>query len=333
MGFQPSIVVVTRQTRMQGLLRRHVTARQAKFWLGQAWRHEQRRREETARAGTLAPEQDAGEADFNEYQSEHDSYQQAIDYLERELAFGINVKFVDREFLPTYDFWDCCLVVVVGQDGLVANTAKYVGELPILAVNPDPRRIDGVLLPFQLSQARQAARSVLDRTARMRGVSLARAELSDGQRLLAFNDFFLGQASHVSSRYLLQVGGQSEAQSSSGILVSTGAGSTGWLSSVFNMARGLAKWRSAPPCDRVQLEWEDRRLVWAVREPFISRHSRASLVAGFLDEGQELVVESLMPEAGVIFSDGIGADFLKFTSGVTARISCAPTQARLVVPG
>lgn len=76
---------------------------------------------------------------------------------------------------------------------------------------------------------------------------------------------------------------------------------------------------------------EDCRLIWAVREPFASKSSRAELVAGLLAEEPELVVESLMPEGGVIFSDGIESDFLPFASGTIARIGASNQKANLVV--
>ena len=63
----------------------------------------------------------------------------------------------------------------------------------------------------------------------------------DGQRLLAFNDLFIGARTHVSARYRVEYAGKQEQQSSSGLLVSTGAGSTGWLSSVMNMPSAVAK--------------------------------------------------------------------------------------------
>ena len=59
--------------------------------------------------------------------------------------------------------------------------------------------------------------------------------------------------------------------------------------------------------------------------------SGADLVAGLVEEGQELIVESRMPAGGVIFSDGIESDFLQFTSGAIARIGVARQRARLVV--
>ncbi len=137
--------------------------------------------------------------------------------------------------------------------------------------------------------------------------------------------------SHVSARYVLRVDEKAEPQSSSGLLVSTGAGSTGWLSSVVNMAEGFARWTGGGLQHGIRLAWEDRRLVWVVREPFRSKQSGADLVAGWLDQGQELVIESLMPSGGVVFSDGVESDFLAFSSGAIARIGVAQQRARLVV--
>jgi NAD kinase len=329
MGMLPSILIVTRQTRLQGLRARWVTDRQAKFRLKQAREIEKAHRRASKQMAATA-EMEA-EADFEEYVAEDDAYKQTIERLERELQLGYPVKVIDRAYVPTYDFWSTAVVVVVGQDGLVANTAKYAGDIPIVAINPDPSRVDGVLLPYQVSEARHAVKRVLDQKYKARQVTLAEVNLNDGQKLLAFNDFFIGASSHVSARYTLEVDGCSEPQSSSGIIVSTGAGSTGWLSSVFNMARGIAEFTQCEPPEPLRMTWEDRRLAWVVREPFASRHSEANLIAGLLDEGDELIVESLMPDGGVIFSDGIESDYLPFASGTIARIKASEQRAQLVV--
>jgi hypothetical protein len=79
------------------------------------------------------------------------------------------------------------------------------------------------------------------------------------------------------------------------------------------------------------MNWEDRQLLWAVREPFRSKHSSADLVAGLLNEGSELVIGSQMPTSGVIFSDGVETDYLEFNSGSIARFTVSKQRARLVV--
>jgi len=223
----------------------------------------------------------------------------------------------------------------VGQDGLVANVAKYVGAQPIVPINPDPERFDGVLLPFRPHEAHGAVTRVLEAKAKLREITLAEARLADGQRLLAFNDLFIGARSHVSAQYELRAPGterKTELQSSSGVLISTGAGSTGWLSSVFNMAASVTSFLGEPSTAKpMQLAWEDPRLVYVVREPFVSRHSQATLVAGVVRPGETLTLESRMPVGGVVFSDGVPTDALDFNAGAIASISAAPHRTKLVV--
>ncbi|MCP3168420.1 diacylglycerol kinase catalytic domain-containing protein [Myxococcus qinghaiensis] len=301
------ILLVTRRTRLAGLVERFNTKKQAKFYV-----------------------EHAGQ-DFEEFEREDDAYLRAVDRLRDSLDVGLPVQQVDRGLVPTFLFSGKEVVVVAGQDGLVANVAKYVGEQPLVGVNPDPERFDGVLLPYEVAQARGAVRKVLEGKARLRGVTLAEARLEDGQRLLAFNDLFIGARTHVSARYRLSHGGQEESQSSSGVLVSTGAGSSGWLSSVFTLARSLTAQTGGVPGAPWRLGWEEPRLAFVVREPFVSRHSGAEVVGGFVTEEQELVLESRMPSGGVIFSDGMEEDFLVFGAGARAHIRPARQRARLVV--
>ena len=164
-----------------------------------------------------------------------------------------------------------------------------------------------------------------------RAVTLAEIALDDGQRLLAFNDLFVGTQDARLCPLSHQVRGAAEAQSSSGVLISTGAGSTGWMSSVFNMAAGVTRLAGGRGVSGMQFEWEDPRLIFAVREPFSSRHSRATIVAGIVDKGEEVVLESLMPSGGVIFSDGIESDYLEFSAGAVGRVRAAAQHAMLVV--
>ena len=301
------IIIVTRRTRLQELVARFNTKAQARFYI----------------------EHSGG--NFSDYEMEDDEYRRSFDQLSKSLDMGLKLQVIDRDFLPTFMFMPQDIVVTLGQDGLVANAAKYVNGQPIIAVNPSPRIFDGVLLPFLPGSVAGAVDRLVREKAVLRDVTMAETKLTDGQSLLAFNDLFIGPKTHVSARYRIVWSGKSEPQSSSGVLVSTGAGSTGWLSSIFNMTRGVAGLSGASFNVPTQLEWEDLRLVFVVREPFISRHSRAEIVAGMIAPGQELVLESLMPSDGVIFSDGTEADFLKFDSGLTAVIRASDQKAHLVM--
>ncbi len=301
------IVLVTRKTRLEELIERFNTQAQAKFYIEHAG------------------------GDFSAYVAEHAAYQHSLDTVRRSMETGLKIQVMDRTLVPTYVFSKEDLIITLGQDGLVANTAKYVSGQPILAVNPDAERFDGVLLPFQPSDLRGNLERTLAGKARVRTVTLAEATLKDGQRLLAFNDLFIGASTHVSARYRIQYGGRRENHSSSGIIVSTGAGSTGWLSSIFNETSGILSFLGGAPVSPVRMEWEDQRLFFVVREPFVSRHSQAAIVAGAVLANAPLAVESQMPAGGIIFSDGMETDHLDFNSGAIANIGIAPEQANLVV--
>ena len=301
------LVLVTRKTRLAQLIERFNSRGQAKFYIEHAG------------------------GDFGDYQREDDAYARSLELLHRGLDLGIKIHQIDREIVPTYLFAERDLVVAVGQDGLVANVAKYVGAQPIVPVNPDPERFDGVLLPFRPHEAPAAVQRLLAKRARLRQITLAEARLADGQRLLAFNDLFVGARSHVSARYQLRTPDRDEDQSSSGVLISTGAGSTGWLSSVFNMAAGVAQLTGGTTGKPITLPWEDPRLVFVVREPYASRSTQASLVAGIVRPGERLTIESRMPSGGVVFSDGVPSDALDFNAGAIAHIGAASQRVNLVV--
>ncbi len=305
------IVLVTRKTRLEGLVERFNTLGQAKFYI----------------------EHSGG--DFSLYEREHAAYTSALTRLRAALQRLAKCQEIERGFLPNFIFAPEDVVVTIGIDGLVVNTAKYLDGQPIVAVNPDPKHVDGILLPFNVQTAIPALQSVLTGKMKVRQISMAEAALNDGQRLLAFNDLFIGAKTHVSARYKIQTQEQEEHHSSSGIIVSTGVGSTGWLSSLFNMANGMYEVFSKNENDielpRIRMKWEADQLIFVVREPFISKTSSAEIVSGLVTPQLPLIIESEMAEGGVIFSDGVEADFLPFNSGSVATISLAKKKTQLVV--
>jgi len=302
------VVLITRRTRLEELVARHNTLSQARFYVEHL------------------------EADFGDYLAENEAYARSLRQTVQALEAWGRYQIVDRSMLPNFVFAPDDLVVALGQDGLVANTLKYLDGQPLAGVNPDPARWDGVLLPFAPQDLPQVLSDAAADRRPCRSVTMAEAVLSDGQRLRAVNDLFIGPRSHTSALYELTYAGRSEFQSSSGLIVSTGLGSTAWLKSVVtgsvSVAAAVGAVRKAPAYQ--SLDWESPSLVFAVREPFPSRVSQTSLVYGAVDDRHTLSVRSRMPEHGVIFSDGIESDFLRFTSGMQARIGVAAVQGRLL---
>lgn len=298
-------IIVKNKTRLEALIERFNTKSQAKFYI--------------ERLG----------GDFHDYEMENEIFHDSLNSLQSQLSKVIKHKIVDRVYLPSYLFSDKNMIVTIGQDGLVANTAKYSRARPIVAVNPDKQRYDGVLLPFDTTNFIGGVESVLSDNYQSKKVNFAEARLNDGQRLLAFNDLFIGASSHISARYKISFNESIEEQSSSGIIVSTQAGSTGWLSSVFNMAYDVTSLFEKDMKPK-QPELKNNQLLFAVREPFKSIRTQSDITVGMVNDRNNLRVESLMPTGGIIFSDGIESDFLQFNSGTIATIGIANETANLV---
>jgi len=306
-----NVIIVSRKTELDDLVARFNTRAQAKFYL-----------------------EHAGYA-FDGVEAAHARYQASLDTVRRAVPGTIKSLVIDREMVPRFTFGQADLVVAVGQDGLVSNTAKYLSGQPILAVNPDPDRFDGVLLPFRPDNFATHLHAALHGPLHVRNVTLAEARSSDGQSLLAFNDFFIGARSHVSARYRIEIDQRTEDQSSSGIIVSTGAGSTGWLQSVYAGAAGVIEalgGRVVEPPNGGRLPWNTDQLVYSVREPFPSIATQTSIVHGVCSDASPLRITSQMTTNGIIFSDGVEADYLEFNSGTELLLTTAAAKARLIVP-
>ena len=308
--FFERIIIVTRKTRLEELLDRYTTKMQVSFFL--------KTRNQT----------------IDDYQLEYDNYYNSLEIVKNALPKDIKVQMIDREFLPNFMFTEKDLVIVLGQDGLVVNSAKYLDNQPILAVNPDPDRFDGVLLPFLPEEVKFYINDILRNRVDFYNITMGKIETNDRQTLYAFNDFFIGPKSHISVKYTIYYKNQSERQISSGIIASTPAGSTGWLSSVYNMSQKISHYylqKSDISKIQERLSWEEEKMIFVVREPFISKWSSANIVIGEINHKNQLIIESHMPENGIIFSDGIEKDYISFNSGCIATIKIAEKKTRLII--
>jgi NAD kinase len=304
------LILVTRKTQLEELIERHGTREQAAFLLRQ-------------RGQSLDDLADA-----------HARYTTALSQLQAAIPSSLRSQLVERQFLPNFLFGPNDLIVTLGQDGLVVNTAKYLSEQPIIAFNPDPSRIDGVLVPFQMKDAADAIDAAINGVLDRKEVTMARATLDDGQTLDAVNDLFVGISGHASARYRLEFGDYAEEHSSSGVIISTGAGSTGWYRSIVTGAFGVSasimnNETLAEMKNSYRFEIDARELRFSVREPFVSQTSGAELVYGKIEAGQPLEIISRMPQRGILFSDGMESDYLKFDNGMRATITIAPRRVQL----
>lgn len=228
---------------------------------------------------------------------------------------------VERSDLPRFLFEPEDVIVVVGQDGLVANTAKYLDGQPVIGIDPNPGTNMGVLVRHSPRDFESLLARVGAGKGRFEARTMVAAATDDGESILALNEIYLGHSGHQSARYLLTApDGTEEHHSSSGLLVGSGTGATGWLLSI---ARQRAHQIPLPTPT-------DAQLSWFVREAWPSPTTGADLTEGLLPEGQNLTVR-IEGESLVVFGDGIETDRLLLNWGQTVRITVASRRLRLVV--
>lgn len=299
------IVLVTKRTPYEELLAKHGTHGNAAFLL-------------ESRGDSIA-----------RYALMHTRYREAVAVVEEQLPKDVAHTYVVHTDVPRFHFRQGDLVVAVGPDGLFVNLAKYLDGQPVLTVNPDASIIDGVVMRVAPEKSGTYVRHVLSETATYDEVVLARATTPEGGQLLAVNDFLVGRRDHLSARYSITYKGRTERQSSSGVLVSTGMGASGWMSSIKTAVAAGARGQPVLPSDP---GWDEARLIFAVREPFPSRSTGSSIVYGNVTEKEPLSITSDMPEGGVVFSDGVPGDALLLPAGMAVTIGLARHTVRLVRP-
>ncbi len=301
------IVVVTRKTRMLELKEKYCTLGQAKFYL-----------------------EHLGES-FSDYEVESRQYSNSVTKAISFLKTVGRVQQLERSVLSTYLFSPDDVVVVIGQDGLVANTLKYLDGQPVIAVNPIPSLYDGQLLPFLGDELEEVFLQTLSHSINSKSIAMAEVNTNIGQTLLAVNDLFIGPKSHTSARYLLTVDNHQEEQSSSGVIISTGLGSTGWFRSIITGASGIV---DEPVNHHLKngFSWDSEFLYYSVREPFPSTNTQCEKIFGKITNHSKFSMSSKMAENGVIFSDGIEQDSLEFNAGTIANISISSRVGNLVTP-
>jgi len=304
------LIIIHRPTRLDSLVAKFNTRQQAKFYVEHL------------------------NSDFSDYEMEHERYYHELDHLSKIAHSIANAQLVDWKFLPNFMFGKNDLVITIGQDGLIANTLKYLNDQRLIGINPDMSRWDGILSQFSVEESELIIKRTLNNEANVRQVTRAKVLLSDKQVLYAVNDFFIGVKNHSSARYTITVDNDVENQSSSGIIVSTPLGRSGWMRSILAGASGItskmAK-RTIAIEERNANDWSRDQLTFAIREPFPSVNTGTRLVFGSIASGTEFLVESKMGENGFIFSDGMQEDYLDFNHSVVAHISIAETKGNIVV--
>lgn len=298
MTLPPRVVLVHRRTELDELVARHGTRGQAAFFLRSRGRR------------------------IEDPDVRHQAMQYAIGTLSAAIPARWRRAMVERAELSRYVFEPSDIIVAAGQDGLVANLAKYLDGQIVIGINPEPGRNPGVLVrhPPEEASALLATASSLAAADHLEELTMVEAGTDDGQSLVALNEIFIGQPSHQTARYTLVLpDGRAEPQASSGLIVSTGTGATGWCRSAWHERRSkLALPGPAEP-----------RLAWFVREAWPSPATGTTCTEGDLIAGQAVSISAESDQL-VLFGDGIETDAIPLSWGQAARIELSAKTLRLL---
>ncbi len=292
----PRAVFVTRETEYELLIARHATRDQARFYL------------------------DTRGQELGQIEAQHMRFHAVLREAREAVPSDWRQARVGRADLDRFLFSPEDVVIAVGQDGLVANVAKYLDGQSVLGVNPAPDLYDGVLVRVPLDRLAKLLPTAGHDDAPVERRTMVEAVTDAGERLLALNEIFVGHRSHQSARYVIAEGRGEENQSSSGLIVASGTGATGWARSIM-LASG----------EQLALDPQERAVGYFVREPFPSIATGTQLRAGKL-EGRGLSITSRMNDGGVVFADGMEQDFIGFDWGRKITIGPADRALCLVSP-
>lgn len=295
-GLPPRAVVITRATDYEDLLARHGTREQARFFLA-------------SRGQGL-----------DEIEASHREIHAAVATVLAAIPQRWRRTRARRTDLDRFLFEPEDVIVAVGQDGLVANVAKYLTGQAVVGVCPSPSSGGGVLARHAPETTADLLPLVAEGSAKIEERTMVEATTGDGQRLVALNEIFVGHQTHQSARYRVGIGARRERHSSSGLIVATGTGATGWARSI-HRSRTITTELPSPTA---------RRLAFFVREAFPSATTGTTIDDGSLGPDERLEVTSEMNEGGVVFGDGIEVDHIDFHWGTALTIGIASAALRLV---
>jgi hypothetical protein len=265
--------------------------------------------------GLLAKYRQEG-VDMDSILASHERQAAALAQVQRHLQGG-TLLARDEVTAAVNERFD--LIISLGGDNHFQYLSHFLTTTPILGINSDVQTSVGALVPFLPEQIE---------------VLVARLEAGDyaveeWTRLAAWVNgraiewatcvYFIGEAErHFMSRHILEFRGQQEEQKGSGLLIVTGAGSTGWYDSAcrYRFPEGNAFAPTAP--------WA----CFLLTEPYHGRLSGQALQHGEIRPGEELCVHSLNDDRGIISSDSI--EVYSANRGTHLCVRLAPQPLRVI---
>jgi len=215
------------------------------------------------------------------------------------------IKNIDRRFR---------LVVSVGGDGTFLDCSHYLWKTPLMGVNSDPQQSVACLCGCDAAGFPEALEGYL--SGRVKPAQVWRLDFFiNGKKgtVPVFNDLLIASLSPAAtSRYILKAGKRVEEQMSSGVWVSSAAGST---------AAALSAGGKPLPAG-------SRLFQFVTREPYHRKFGPRRFLNKVFRAGQSLEVISYMRQ-GRVFVDGSNLT-VPFKMGDCLNIQLSPSPLKVI---
>ncbi len=228
----------------------------------------------------------------------------------------VRYRIIQRETLKRKPIRGYDLVIALGGDGTFLRAARHiVDETPIIGINTDPATKEGYFLQDFGKRFEPLFHQLFRGKGRI--IPLTRVEARISGKLIpvmALNEFFVGsEKAYLVSRYFINHGTKEEFHRSSGVIISTAAGTHAWAGSAGVAPRKLTS----------------RALSVKVREPYTHRLSSARINNITLQPGEKITITPSRKPL-VIIADSIAPEF-KLATGRVLELSASKHYLRKLV--
>lgn len=226
--------------------------------------------------------------------------------------YKINYKFTHRRKLSKNIFKNKDLIIAVCGDGTFLRASHFIFDKTlVLGVNSDPRNKEGFFMTTSKNDFERKIKRILNGNYKIKKLQRLEAYINNKKiPELALNEFYIAsERQYHTARYFLNVKGRKERQKSSGVLISTPAGSNAWVKSAGGKILPL----------------NANKFEYLVREPYYGRVSaKCNLINGILNKNEKIEIVFEVSN-GILIVDSLSSEH-KFKTGqkVTVKMSKKP---------
>jgi len=224
----------------------------------------------------------------------------------------IPVEIIHRDKMNSKDMKGKDLIIVTGGDGTFLQTSHHIKDsTPLFGLNIDPRNSFGFFAGKNHIQLKTKILKALDGTIPI--TRLYRLKIIIGKREIPYyvlNELFYANQNPAQVSYY-NING--EMQMSSGVIISTAAGSTAWAKNAGGTILPLTS----------------SNFQYVVREPSVNKFPESKNFKKVFDNGDEIIIEDLMGDSFIAI-DGTEVSY-PLKKNQTLRIKLAPELLNVII--